>query len=106
LLGGLYGASIARSRLLLNQGLYYFGDLPLTTSIHLAKEREISNIQGMYESSLKSVEADLADARIENKELQNRLDYSQQELLLSKSKSETDKMYTEAEVAELRARYA
>jgi hypothetical protein len=33
-----------------------------------------------------------------------RLDYAERELDLSRQKSETEKMYTEAEVSELRAR--
>lgn len=63
-----------KSRLLplLSQGTYTSADLSLSTSIQLAKEREIQDIQDMYESSLNAVEADLADARNEADDLKSR----------------------------------
>ncbi len=77
--GGVYGgASIIKSRLLpwLGSGLISSNGLSGDTSLKLladsaAKDREINEIQDMYEKSINTLETDLQHTRIEADELKS-----------------------------------
>lgn len=75
-LGGLYGASVStiKSRLLPLLGSSYFGSGSVTADASiaiLAKEREIREVQDMYEDSLSALEDELRLIRIENEDLRD-----------------------------------
>ncbi len=76
-LGGVYGgASVIKSRLLpwLGQGLLtgFPSDHALTlVAESAAKDREINEIQDMYERSINNLEGDLADTKNEATELRS-----------------------------------
>ncbi|KAK2165880.1 hypothetical protein LSH36_44g00022 [Paralvinella palmiformis] len=110
--GGMYGgASVIKSRLLpwLGQGIFTAGALTSDTSMGIlaevaAKDREINEIQDMYETSLKGLEADLSQTRVEADELKAELTETQNELESMKRQSTSEKMFTDAEVRELRSK--
>lgn len=79
-LGGMYGgASIIKSRLLPFLGQNFFtsgGSVTADTSLSVlaeasAKNREIDDLQDMYETSLNELEADLKDKEAENQDLRD-----------------------------------
>ena len=90
--GGMYGgASIIKSRLLPFLGQNFFtsgGSVTADTSLSVlaeaaAKNREIDDLQDMYETSLNELEADLKDKEAENQDLRDEyvLRYSSREHL-------------------------
>lgn len=106
--GGVYGgASVLKSRLLpmLSQGLLAPSGLTADILTEVAsKDREINEVQDMYERSLQTLEDDLTNTRAEADDLKNELDETRGELSSIKRVSTSDKMFTEAEVRELRAK--
>lgn len=105
--GGIYGgATIIRSRLLplLGQSGVLNGDFGLSSAAQAIKDQELNDIQDMYERSLLSLQADLDSYKAEAEELKQRLDYAESEIDSTRRKSVNEKMFTEAEVSELRAR--
>ena len=72
------GVSTLKTRFLpwLGQGFYAAGGVLPDTSLGLlaevsAKDREINDIQDMYENSMKSLEEDLTSTKIEADELKS-----------------------------------
>lgn len=105
--GGLYGgASVIRNRLLplLGQSGVVNGDYGLSSALQIAKDQELNNIQDMYERSLSSMQSDLSNSKLQAEELKQRLDYAETELESTRRKSVSEKMFTEAEVSDMRAR--
>ena len=75
--GGAYGgAGIIKDRLLpwLGQGLVTVGGLSADTSLNIladvaAKDRELGEVQDMYERSIQNLQADLTQTRLEADDL-------------------------------------
>ncbi|XP_078323943.1 mitochondria-eating protein-like isoform X2 [Crassostrea virginica] len=113
--GGMYGgASIIKSRLLPFLGQNFFtsgGSVTADTSLSVlaeaaAKNREIDDLQDMYETSLNELEADLKDKEAENQDLRDELLEAKDELNRSLRESTSNKMLGEVEVRELRRKLA
>ncbi|XP_022324121.2 mitochondria-eating protein-like isoform X1 [Crassostrea virginica] len=113
--GGMYGgASIIKSRLLPFLGQNFFtsgGSVTADTSLSVlaeaaAKNREIDDLQDMYETSLNELEADLKDKEAENQDLRDELLDTKNELDRSTRSSNTDKLFLENENQELRRKLA
>ncbi|XP_048776362.1 mitochondria-eating protein-like isoform X5 [Ostrea edulis] len=109
--GGMYGgASIIKSRLLPFLGQNFFtsgGSVTADTSLSVlaeaaAKNREIDELQDMYETSLTELEADLKDKEAENQDLKDELVEAKDQLNRSLRESTSNKMLGEVEVRELR----
>lgn len=113
--GGMYGgASIIKSRLLPFLGQNFFtsgGSVTADTSLSVlaeaaAKNREIDDLQDMYETSLNELEADLKDKEAENQDLRDELLEAKDNLNRSLRESTSNKMLGEVEVRELRRKLA
>ncbi|XP_048776360.1 mitochondria-eating protein-like isoform X1 [Ostrea edulis] len=113
--GGMYGgASIIKSRLLPFLGQNFFtsgGSVTADTSLSVlaeaaAKNREIDELQDMYETSLTELEADLKDKEAENQDLKDELIDTKNELDRSTRSSNSDKLFLENENRELRRKLA
>ncbi|XP_074651373.1 mitochondria-eating protein-like [Tubulanus polymorphus] len=107
--GGTYGgASIIKSRLLpwLSQGLLHTGGVTDDKLISdcVAKDKEMNEIQDMYETSIQQLETDLRVTQDEANVLKAELDDTKCELDRAKSSSTSDKMFTEAEIRELKTK--
>uniref|UniRef100_A0A2C9KLZ8 Mitochondria-eating protein n=1 Tax=Biomphalaria glabrata TaxID=6526 RepID=A0A2C9KLZ8_BIOGL len=113
--GGLYGgANIIKSRLLPWLGQNFFtsgGAVTADTSLSVlaeaaAKDRELSELQEMYEKSLDELDVELQKARTENQDLKDELQEAKLELNRSLRESTSDKMFTELEVNDLKRKLA
>ncbi|XP_065932983.1 mitochondria-eating protein isoform X5 [Magallana gigas] len=113
--GGMYGgASIIKSRLLPFLGQNFFtsgGSVTADTSLSVlaesaAKNREIDDLQDMYETSLNELEADLKDKEAENQDLRDELLDAKTELDRSTRTSTSDKIFLENENRDLRRKLA
>ncbi|XP_067948119.1 mitochondria-eating protein-like [Watersipora subatra] len=109
--GGMYGASLStiKSRLLPHLGSSYFGTASVTAEASLAclaKERELREVQDMYEDSLATLEDELSLIRRENSDLRDELLDTKDELNNSMRASSSDRMLDEAEIRDLRAKLA
>ncbi|KAI0216399.1 Mitochondria-eating protein [Lamellibrachia satsuma] len=110
--GGAYGgAGIIKDRLLpwLGQGLVTVGGLSTDTSLNIladvaAKDRELGEVQDMYERSIQNLQADLTQTRLEADDLKKELDDTREELDSSKRMSTSEKMFSEAEVRDQRSK--
>ncbi|KAK7097084.1 hypothetical protein V1264_004112 [Littorina saxatilis] len=113
--GGLYGGTnIIKSRLLPWLGQNFFtsgGAVTADTSLSVlaeaaAKDRELADLQDMYEKSMNELEADLKDFQVENQDLKDELQETKIELDRSMRSSTSDKMFTELEVKDLKRKLA
>ncbi|XP_012935880.1 mitochondria-eating protein isoform X2 [Aplysia californica] len=113
--GGMYGgANIIKSRLLPWLGQNFFtsgGAVTADTSLSVlaeaaAKDRELSDLQEMYEKSLDDLDIELQSARNENQDLKDELQETKLELDRSVRASSSDKMFTELEVNDLKRKLA
>ncbi|CAL1539089.1 unnamed protein product [Lymnaea stagnalis] len=113
--GGMYGgANIIKSRLLPWLGQNFFtsgGAVTADTSLSVlaeaaAKDRELSELQEMYEKSLDELDIELQNTRTENQDLKDELQETKLELNRSVRASSSDKMFTELEVNELKRKLA
>ncbi|RUS89287.1 hypothetical protein EGW08_002961 [Elysia chlorotica] len=113
--GGMYGgANIIKSRLLPWLGQNFFtsgGAVTADTSLSVlaeaaAKDRELSELQEMYEKSLDDLDIELQTARTENQDLKDELQETKLELDRSVRSSTSDKMFTEMEVNDLKRKLA
>lgn len=113
--GGVYGgASVIKSRLLpwLSTQHYGAGLFPSSVtdaaldalSEAAAKDRQLQQVQDMYERSLKDLESDLSMTKAEADDLKIELAVRNDELDHERRKSTSDKMFTEAEVSDLRTK--
>ncbi|KAL8622224.1 hypothetical protein ACOMHN_043747 [Nucella lapillus] len=109
--GGLYGGTnIIKSRLLPWLGQNFFtsgGAVTADTSLSVlaeaaAKDRELSDLQDMYEKSLTELDGELSNSQAENRDLKDELQDTKIELDRNVRSSTSDKMFTELEVKELR----
>ncbi|KAK3099406.1 hypothetical protein FSP39_003898 [Pinctada imbricata] len=109
--GGMYGgASIIKSRLLPFLGQNFFtsgGSVTADTSLSVlaesaAKNRELDDLQDMYETSLTELEQDMKAKELENQDLRDELLDAKSELDRSTRASTSDKMFLENENRELR----
>ncbi|KAJ8298084.1 hypothetical protein KUTeg_024615 [Tegillarca granosa] len=109
--GGMYGgASIIKSRLLPFLGQNFFtsgGAVTADTSLSVlaeaaSKNRELDDLQEMYETSLRELEVELSRKENENQDLRDELIDAKSELTRSMRSSTSDKMFLETEVRELR----
>ncbi|XP_060070228.1 mitochondria-eating protein-like [Ylistrum balloti] len=109
--GGLYGGSaIIKSRLLPFLGSNFFtsggavtADASLSVLAEAAgKNRELDELQDMYEKSLQDLEGDLDDKKAELQDVRDELLDAKNELNRSMRSSQSDKMFLETEVQELR----
>ncbi|XP_062580945.1 mitochondria-eating protein-like isoform X4 [Saccostrea cucullata] len=113
--GGMYGgASIIKSRLLPFLGQNFFtsgGSVTADTSLSVlaeaaAKNKEIDELQDMYETSLNELDVDLKEKDAEIQELKEELMEAKDELNRSLRESTSNKMLGEVEVRELRRKLA
>ncbi|XP_076468507.1 mitochondria-eating protein-like isoform X2 [Babylonia areolata] len=113
--GGLYGGTnIIKSRLLPWLGQNFFtsgGAVTADTSLSVlaeaaAKDRELTDMQDMYEKSLNELEGELQTQQAENRDLKDELQETKIELDRSLRSSTSDKMFTDLEVKELRRKLA
>lgn len=113
--GGLYGgAGIIKSRLLPWLGQNFFtsgGSVTADTSLSVlaeaaAKDRELNELQDMYEKSMDDLDVELRKAQAENQDLKDELQETKIELDRSLRSSTSEKMFTELEVNELRRKLA
>ncbi|XP_076446859.1 mitochondria-eating protein-like [Babylonia areolata] len=113
--GGLYGGTnIIKSRLLPWLGQNFFtsgGAVTADTSLSVlaeasAKERELSELQDMYEKSLNDLDKELQNTQAENRDLKDELQEAKIELDRSLRSSSSDKVFTELEVKELKRKLA
>ncbi|XP_061163935.1 mitochondria-eating protein-like isoform X3 [Saccostrea echinata] len=113
--GGMYGgASIIKSRLLPFLGQNFFtsgGSVTADTSLSVlaeaaAKNKEIDDLQDMYETSLNELDVDLKEKDAEIQELKEELMEAKDELNRSLRESTSNKMLGEVEVRELRRKLA
>lgn len=107
--GGMYGgASVIKSRLLpfLGQNFFTSGstsDASLNVIAEAtAKNREIDEIQDMYEESLRELEADLRAKELENQDLRDELAETKDQVNRSTRSASTDKLFLENENRDLR----
>ncbi|XP_046579442.1 mitochondria-eating protein-like isoform X1 [Haliotis rubra] len=109
--GGMYGgANIIKSRLLPWLGQNFFtsgGSVTADTSLSVlaeasAKDREINDLQDMYEKSMDDLERDLESMKTENQDLRDELADTKVELDRSMRASTSEKMFTDVETSELR----
>ncbi|KAL8574623.1 hypothetical protein ACOMHN_055688 [Nucella lapillus] len=109
--GGLYGGTnIIKSRLLPWLGQSFFtsgGAVTADTSLSVlaeaaAKERELGELQDLYEKSLSGLEEELQNTQAENRDLKDELQDTKIELDRSLQSSTSDQMFTEFEVKELK----
>ncbi|XP_025086839.1 mitochondria-eating protein-like isoform X4 [Pomacea canaliculata] len=109
--GGLYGGTnIIKSRLLPWLGQNFFtsgGALTADTSLSVlaeasAKERELNEMQTIYEKSLDELEVELRSTQAECQNLKDELQETKIELDRSLRSSTSDKMFTELEFNDLR----
>ncbi|CAH1777574.1 unnamed protein product [Owenia fusiformis] len=110
--GGLYGgASTIKARLLPLLGANFFtGTATADTTLSLlsenaAKDRELNDLEDTYERSLVTLEDDLKATQLENDDLKNELADTQDELDKSQRMSTSEKMFTEQEIRDLRAKF-
>ncbi|XP_025086837.1 mitochondria-eating protein-like isoform X2 [Pomacea canaliculata] len=113
--GGLYGGTnIIKSRLLPWLGQNFFtsgGALTADTSLSVlaeasAKERELNEMQTIYEKSLDELEVELRSTQAECQNLKDELQETKIELDRSLRSSTSDKMFTELEFNDLRRKLA
>ncbi|XP_059169080.1 mitochondria-eating protein-like isoform X1 [Physella acuta] len=113
--GGMYGgAGIIKSRLLPWLGQNFFtsgGAVTADTSLSVlaeaaAKDRELTELQDVYERSLDELDVELNRARTENQDLKDELQETKLELDRSLRASTSDKMFTELEVNDLKRKLA
>ncbi|BFZ15327.1 hypothetical protein BsWGS_18366 [Bradybaena similaris] len=113
--GGLYGgANIIKSRLLPWLGQNFFtsgGAVTADTSLSVlaeatAKDRELSELQEIYEKSLDELDIELQNAKAENQDLKDELQETKLELDRSLRASSSDQMFTELEVNDLKRKLA
>ncbi|XP_067663181.1 mitochondria-eating protein-like isoform X4 [Haliotis asinina] len=113
--GGMYGgANIIKSRLLPWLGQNFFtsgGSVTADTSLSVlaeasAKDREINDLQDMYERSMDDLERDLESMKTENQDLRDELADTKIELDRSMRASTSEKMFTDVETSELRRKLA
>ncbi|XP_069129119.1 mitochondria-eating protein-like isoform X10 [Argopecten irradians] len=113
--GGLYGgAAIIKSRLLPFLGSNFFttggavtADASLSVLAEAAgKNRELDELQDMYEQSLQDLEVDLDSKKAELQDVRDELLDAKNELNRSMRSSQSDKMFLETEVQELRRKLA
>ncbi|KAL4230902.1 Mitochondria-eating protein [Mactra antiquata] len=107
--GGMYGgASVIKSRLLpfLGQNFFTSGatsDTSLSVIAEAtAKNREIDDLQDMYEDSLREIENDLRAKELENQDLRDELAETKDQVNRSTRSASTDKLFLENENRELR----
>ncbi|KAF6026606.1 SPATA18 [Bugula neritina] len=108
--GTMYGSSRSaiKSRLIPYLGTSYFGTGSVTADASLAvlaKERELREVQDMYEDSLVTLEDELSLIRRENSDLRDELLDTKDELSSSIRVSSNDRLLDEAEIRDLRAKY-
>ncbi|XP_069129112.1 mitochondria-eating protein-like isoform X4 [Argopecten irradians] len=113
--GGLYGgAAIIKSRLLPFLGSNFFttggavtADASLSVLAEAAgKNRELDELQDMYEQSLQDLEVDLDSKKAELQDVRDELQDTKEELNRTLRTSTSDKMLTEVETRELRRKLA
>ncbi|XP_021352379.1 mitochondria-eating protein-like isoform X5 [Mizuhopecten yessoensis] len=113
--GGMYGGSaIIKSRLLPFLGGNFFttggamtADASLSVLAEAAgKNRELDELQDMYEKSLQDLEGDLDDKKAELQDVKDELLDAKNEINRSMRSSQSDKMFLETEVQELRRKLA
>ncbi|XP_021352382.1 mitochondria-eating protein-like isoform X8 [Mizuhopecten yessoensis] len=113
--GGMYGGSaIIKSRLLPFLGGNFFttggamtADASLSVLAEAAgKNRELDELQDMYEKSLQDLEGDLDDKKAELQDVKDELQDAKEELNRTLRTSTSDKMLTEVETRELRRKLA
>ncbi|XP_060554356.1 mitochondria-eating protein-like isoform X1 [Ruditapes philippinarum] len=111
--GGMYGgASVIKSRLLPFLGSTFFTS-GTTSDVSLgviaeatAKNREIDDLQDMYEDSLRDIEGDLRAKELENQDLRDELAETKDQVNRSTRVASTDKLFLENENRELRRKLA
>ncbi|XP_061163934.1 mitochondria-eating protein-like isoform X2 [Saccostrea echinata] len=113
--GGMYGgASIIKSRLLPFLGQNFFtsgGSVTADTSLSVlaeaaAKNKEIDDLQDMYETSLNELDVDLKEKDAEIQELKEEVYDTKNELDRSMRTLNSDKIFLENENRELRRKLA
>ncbi|XP_041359836.1 mitochondria-eating protein-like isoform X2 [Gigantopelta aegis] len=113
--GGMYGgANIIKSRLLPWLGQNFFtsgGSVTADTTLSVladsaSKDRELSELQALYEKSLDDLEAELNNTKAENQDLRDELTEKKIELDRSLRSSTSEKMFSEVEIRELRKKLA
>lgn len=110
--GGLYGgASIIKSRLLPWLGTGFFSGGTADTSLSViaeaaSKNRELEELQDMYEQSLQELEQDLKTKELENQDLRDELADTKDQIDRTSRTSTTDKLFLENENRELRRKLA
>lgn len=108
--GGVYGGSaVIKSRLLplLGSGFFSTG-LSSDTSLAVlaeagAKRRDLDQLRRVYEESLQDLDIDLKEVKDENRQLREELDETREELERQSRASASEKMFTEAEIRQLRS---
>ncbi|PAA90755.1 hypothetical protein BOX15_Mlig011670g1 [Macrostomum lignano] len=108
--GGLYGTGAAaiRSRLLplLGHGFFASGlssDASLSVIADAAnRERELGDVRRSYEQSLDELEAELGKFKAENEDIRAELEDTKQELDRQSRASASEKMFSEAEIRDLK----
>jgi hypothetical protein len=109
--GGVYGGAAAiKTRLLpLLGNLYVAGsrvdDAALSAlSEAAAKDRELQQVQDVYETSLKALEEDLSLTKAEADQLKIELEVKNDQLARERRKSTSEKIFTDTELIELRTK--